>query len=263
MALTTPPVDAAAAAAYDALLMSNIKLVFRNESSPGFNKKAPEAACATFTLHAEGAEAAVARFAVHATKPFETEPYMEHTVRVTLADGRLVGTVSNAGGSVAPPPNSEVMDRDGAAGVSVAPLASPLGCNSNAACAANGALWRADIARASAEKQNVQLVVEPGQKAVDNYAYLIYCVALPTCCAGPVCLMCCTHSPPIAQSLQSTDGTVLPGRLVSVWEGPQMCKPRPRKEVEFPEGMAVRLRADLVLMAVAIEAIQAVSPNLG
>jgi hypothetical protein len=50
---------------------------------------------------------------------------------------------------------------------------------------------------------------------------------------------------------------------VSVWEGPKMCKPRPRKEVEFPEGMAVRLRADLVLMAIAMDAMSAVMPNLG
>ena len=50
---------------------------------------------------------------------------------------------------------------------------------------------------------------------------------------------------------------------MSVWEGPQMCKPKPRQEIELPEGMPVRLRADLVLMAVAMDAMLAVYPNLG
>jgi hypothetical protein len=155
--------------------VSTSKLIFRRESHPGFSKNSPEAPCATFTLHAVGAETAVARFAVHVKKSYETQPYMEHTVRVTLVDGRLVATISNPGtGSVMKPPTSAAMDRDGTADVSVMINHTTMGCpSSTAACASNGALWFSGIARGSADKPDAKLVVEPGQKDVDCYTYCL------------------------------------------------------------------------------------------
>ena len=66
--------------------------------------------------------------------------------------------------------------------------------------------------------------------------------------------------------LRDASGTVLPGRVRTVWEKPAMCSPcfgGPRKDIEFTDDAPARLRADVVAMVVAKAALDAVTPESG
>ena len=266
---------------YERLLSSAPRASLRTESKPGWKASKPDDACFVFALHdASASGGLLARFSVYMTKSKEAKPFMQHTVQITLADGRLVGSRwTNAGftevsfsGKGAPP--TQFMDRDGsAAAVAHAPKLRPC-CGAECTLvywASNGALRNMVIARTGNKGSKAELFVEPGQTAVENYGRLMLCLA-PTCVL-PLVLMCFTHPPAIKQGVRDAtkdasgrSGAVLPGRVRTVWEKPAMCSPcfgGPRKDIEFTDDAPARLRADVVAMVVAKAALDAVTPESG
>ena len=116
-------------------------------------------------------------------------------------------------------------------------------------------------------ENKVELFFEPGQTAAENYTRLLWCL-LPIC---GLPLVCFTHPPAIKQGVRDASGTVLPGRVRTVFAGPMICNHTdpschacmkgPHKEFEFPDDMPARLRADVVAMVVAKAASYLVMPD--
>jgi hypothetical protein len=194
--------------------------------------------------------------------PVLNRPWMQHTVQITLADGRFVNCMSNtgyqgqwgklqptrAGGRVSEidimigevtPPTTQLMDRCGTP-VAVTPImptsywcdcihddcVKPWWCLKKYARVND--LRKVALARDTAtmmEHSSVELF-QPCQPSVVLYDLSHVCCCIVTEGVSPCLLGCCTHSPPVVQGVRvAGGGAVLPGRVRTVWQTPDGCCP--------------------------------------
>jgi hypothetical protein len=257
--------DPAALAAYEELLTGASRLVIR---TPGCGCRCNPTA-ASLAIDVDGAKGGLL---LEVTPPASVrDPYF--STELKLADGRVVMSLARTGypmpGDKAPVVVS--MDREGP--VSIQEISTKGPCT--ALCDPIGTMPRTTVAHPQSADEPLRRGHELSTPKSLNGAMDLFakCVLVPlaclTCCAGPVCLVCCVPPPNVHNEMSAVGAGGDPGG------GPRytqkhhtfikdVCVLRGLPDgdtIVFPQGTPLQMRKDMLTAAAYRLSIIAMTPN--